>query len=101
MNIKTGKEYPMRELLLLEGLDQKKRAMLPGGPVRKIWSGIRESNPCYKLGKLVYSHYTNPARVENAGDCSKSEPLFERPPDARRAWVCLFFEGRPNRIPPP
>jgi diguanylate cyclase (GGDEF)-like protein len=27
-------------------------------------SGIRESNPCHKLGKLAYYHYTNPAFKE-------------------------------------
>ena len=25
------------------------------------WSGIRESNPCHQLGRLMYYHYTNPA----------------------------------------
>lgn len=25
------------------------------------WSGIRESNPCYRLGKPVRYHYNNPA----------------------------------------
>ena len=26
-----------------------------------LWSGIRESNPRLKLGKLAYYHCTNPA----------------------------------------
>ena len=30
--------------------------------VSTIWSGIRESNPRLKLGKLAYYHCTNPAR---------------------------------------
>ena len=28
---------------------------------RKVWSGIRESNPRLDLGKVAYYHYTNPA----------------------------------------
>jgi hypothetical protein len=27
----------------------------------EVWSGIRESNPHLKLGKLAYYHCTNPA----------------------------------------
>ncbi len=29
-----------------------------------LWSGIRESNPRLKLGKLAYYHCTNPAQCE-------------------------------------
>ena len=28
-----------------------------------VWSGIRESNPHLKLGKLAYYHCTNPAKL--------------------------------------
>lgn len=28
-----------------------------------IWSGIRESNPCPNLGKVLYCHYTNSANI--------------------------------------
>src|SRR5215813_9184818 len=31
----------------------------------RIWSGRRESNPCPKLGKLLYCHCTTPARSQS------------------------------------
>ena len=42
-----------------------------------IWSGIRESNPRLKLGKLAYYHCTNPAEVysENTDGMADNKDL--------------------------
>lgn len=40
--------------------------------ITPAWSGIRESNPCSKLGKLIRYHYNNPANWCPAPDVNWS-----------------------------
>ena len=45
------------------------------------WSGIRESNPRLKFGKLAYYHCTNPAKTSanlRTGGFANRKPTFAR-----------------------